>query len=90
MRSTSADHRGRQMISAIVYFPSDLVKLYMDPSLSFDLYVPRADITFDNFRIRDAELLRQGFTLLQQRLSQKDSSITDVISDALVHAMFGR
>ncbi|TFY75685.1 hypothetical protein EWM64_g8327 [Hericium alpestre] len=35
--------------------------LVTDPMLHVDLYVPDAHIRFDDFRIRDAELVRQGF-----------------------------
>lgn len=60
----------------------------MDPSLSFDLNVPRADITFDNFRIRDAELLRQGFHMMQEELNKRNTSFGGVIADVISHAAF--
>lgn len=60
----------------------------MDPSLSFDLCIPRADVTFDDFRIRDAELLRQGFNMLQEGLNKRNTSFTDILSDAVMHTLF--
>jgi hypothetical protein len=55
----------RQLAKSIFYFPSEIFKICRDPFSTIDLFVPRTDITFDNFRIRDAELLRQGSMMLK-------------------------
>ncbi|KAI0042217.1 hypothetical protein FA95DRAFT_1564557 [Auriscalpium vulgare] len=41
--------------------PVDVYTLVTDPMRFIDLVVPRAQIQFDDFRMRDAELVRQGF-----------------------------
>ncbi|KAJ8523084.1 hypothetical protein ONZ45_g410 [Pleurotus djamor] len=49
----------RQLLQSIAYFPSDVWKTCRDPMGTLDLYAPRADITFERFRIRDSELVRE-------------------------------
>lgn len=61
----------RQLMQSIAYFPSDVFKILRDPTSTVDLYVPRTDITFDDFRLRDSELLKQGGAMLKK---QWDSS----------------
>jgi hypothetical protein len=55
----------RQLARSIFYFPSEIFKICRDPLSTVDLFIPRTDITFDDFRIRDAELLRQGAMTLK-------------------------
>lgn len=55
----SFEKRGDSFLWQMVYFPSDLWKFIRDPMSFIDIYSPRADITFDNFRIRDSELLKE-------------------------------
>lgn len=45
-----------------------------DPLSMIDLYVTRSDITFDSFRIRDAELLAQGGMMLKRQYDTSRSS----------------
>lgn len=67
--------------------PADLVKFCMDPSSLIDLRITRLDFAFDTFRIRDAELLRQGFGLMQASLANRGTSFRDVFLDFLLHAI---
>ncbi|EGO05362.1 hypothetical protein SERLA73DRAFT_82989 [Serpula lacrymans var. lacrymans S7.3] len=76
-QSTITSDWGR-MFSSITSFPSDVLRIFMDPMSSIDIYCPRADITFDYFRIRDAELLRQGFVLFNEKLEYSGVNITNV------------
>ncbi|OBZ68476.1 hypothetical protein A0H81_11441 [Grifola frondosa] len=48
-------------------FPSDCVHSLNYPMSNMNLYVTRLDITFDRFRIRDAELLRQSISLIREK-----------------------
>ncbi|KAF9492099.1 hypothetical protein BDN71DRAFT_1452021 [Pleurotus eryngii] len=55
----SFEKRGDSLLWQMVYFPSDIWKFIGDPMGFIDIYSPRADITFDNFRIRDSELFKE-------------------------------
>lgn len=72
---------------SIAMLPADLVKFCMDPSSLIDLRITRLDFAFDTFRIRDAELLRQGFGLMQASLANRGTSFRDVFLDFLLHAI---
>ncbi|KAF4604653.1 hypothetical protein EYR40_003428 [Pleurotus pulmonarius] len=54
----SFEERGDSLLWQMVYFPSDIWKFIREPMSFIDVYSPRADITFDDFRIRDSELLK--------------------------------
>lgn len=47
-------HICRQLASSIANFPFDVVHALHYPMTAINLYVPRADITFDNFRVSEA------------------------------------
>ena len=53
----------------MIQFPLDLAVLYQQPMRFVDIYVTRADITFDEFRVRDAELFIQGLQMLEQTMA---------------------
>lgn len=67
--------------------PVDLAKFCRDPSSLLDLRITRLDCTFDTFRIRDAELLRQGFGMMQTSLANRGTCFRDIFMDFLVHAI---
>ncbi|CAL1693940.1 unnamed protein product [Somion occarium] len=78
-----------QLLSAVVQFPRDLVHALHYPMTAVNLYVTELDITFDEFRIRDAELVTQAMSLLQERMHLRDIHWQDVLADALAEAILG-
>ncbi|KAF7977987.1 hypothetical protein HWV62_1825 [Athelia sp. TMB] len=63
------------------------VKFCFDPSQLFDLRITRLDASFDTFRIRDAELLRQGFAMMQTSLANRGLCFRDIFMDFLAQAI---
>jgi hypothetical protein len=53
-------------MQSIAYFPSDVFKYIRDPASSINLYVTCTSLTFDNFRLQDAELLKHGGAVLKK------------------------
>ncbi|EIW63748.1 uncharacterized protein TRAVEDRAFT_110902 [Trametes versicolor FP-101664 SS1] len=76
-----------QMLTSLLHFPIDLVRTFNDPSSSINLYVSRLDVTFDSFRIRDAELVRQAFVLAREKTITSNIAWNDVFFDALADAL---
>jgi hypothetical protein len=64
-------------------FPLDLVVLYQHPMSLVDLYVTRADITFDEFKIRDAELVIQGLHMIEESLAVHGRSVISNLSNGI-------
>jgi hypothetical protein len=58
--------------------------LYQHPMTFLDLHVERADITFDEFRIRDAELVIQGLTLLEQHAKRNGYGTVSQVGNLLL------
>ncbi|KAI0690720.1 hypothetical protein C8T65DRAFT_699918 [Cerioporus squamosus] len=75
-----------QLLSSFFHFPIDLVRTFNYPVSSTDLYITRVDVTFDSFRLRDAELLRQGFSLIRQKTMTSGIDFSDMFLDAVMHA----
>ncbi|KAH9854476.1 hypothetical protein C2E23DRAFT_74192 [Lenzites betulinus] len=75
-----------QVLSSIFHFPLDLLRTAKDPSSSMNLYVTRADVTFESFRLRDAELLRKSVALAREKAITSNIDWSDVFFDALVDA----
>lgn len=71
---------------SIMMLPSDFIRICSDPSLLFDLHITRLDATFDRFRIRDAELLRQSCGMMQTALVNRGSSFRNIFADFLLHS----
>ncbi|KZP15657.1 hypothetical protein FIBSPDRAFT_795274 [Athelia psychrophila] len=76
-----------QLVCSVMMLPADLVKFCADPSALLDLRITRLDCAFDTFRIRDAELLRQGFGMMQASLANRGTCFRDVFLDFLGHAI---
>ncbi|RPD64549.1 hypothetical protein L227DRAFT_518868 [Lentinus tigrinus ALCF2SS1-6] len=74
------------LLSSLFHFPIDLVRTFNYPVSSTNLYVTRLDVTFDCFRLRDAELLKQGFSLVQEKSITSGIDWSDVFLDVLMHA----
>ncbi|KAI0352223.1 hypothetical protein OH77DRAFT_1523491 [Trametes cingulata] len=79
-----------QLLSSLLHFPIDLVRTFNYPVSSMNLYVTRVDVTFDSFRLRDAELVRQGFSLAREKAITSNIDWSDVFFDALVDAFATR
>ncbi|KAI0640305.1 hypothetical protein C8Q77DRAFT_1214550 [Trametes polyzona] len=75
-----------QLLASILHFPIDLVRTFNDPTSSMNVYVTRVDVTFDSFRLRDAELVRQGVALMREKAITSNIDWSDVFFDALVDA----
>ncbi|KAH9884640.1 hypothetical protein C8Q73DRAFT_351781 [Cubamyces lactineus] len=79
-----------QLVSSLWHFPIDLVRTFNNPVSSVNLYVTRVDVTFDSFRLRDAELVRQGFSLIREKAITSKIDWSDVFFDALIDAFATR
>ncbi|KAI0694422.1 hypothetical protein BC835DRAFT_1221759, partial [Cytidiella melzeri] len=75
-----------QVFTGIAHFPYDIFRCFKHPMVMVNLYVPRVDVTFDNFRLRDAELVLQCTSLLRQSMIKADLQWSDVFVDALATA----
>lgn len=51
----------RYLLSLWKEVPTFVYKIFYDPLLYLNLHIPKADIQFDDFRVRDAELVSQIF-----------------------------
>ncbi|KAI0964093.1 hypothetical protein AcW1_000994 [Taiwanofungus camphoratus] len=75
-----------QLVTSIVQFPFDVVHVVNYPMSTVNLYVPRTDVTFDQFRIRDAELLIQGLSTIREKTFAAGVHWGDVFFDAFIQA----
>ncbi|KZT08815.1 uncharacterized protein LAESUDRAFT_757515 [Laetiporus sulphureus 93-53] len=75
-----------QVFTSIAQFPLDLFRVLDLPMRTVDLFVPRADITFDEFRIRDASLMKQVFATAREKTAQFNINFGDMIFDTIIHA----
>lgn len=78
-----------QLASSLAHFPFDIYHALKYPMTTVNLYVPRADITFDNFRLRDAELVPQSFSLVEEKLANSNIDWQDLFTDIVANAMIG-
>ncbi|KAH9486461.1 hypothetical protein JR316_0000526 [Psilocybe cubensis] len=59
-----------QIFTAISSLPNIALKTYRNPLSLIDIYVPHAQISFSDFRLRDAELLHESAVKLRQEYNQ--------------------
>ncbi|KAI0347875.1 hypothetical protein BDW22DRAFT_1349952 [Trametopsis cervina] len=78
-----------QLLSAIAHFPWDLMQCYSLPMSMANVYVHRLDVTFDNFRVRDAELVIQGLSRARQNMKKADIQWNDIFTDWLISSALG-
>ncbi|KAH7922785.1 hypothetical protein BV22DRAFT_1106424 [Leucogyrophana mollusca] len=78
----------RSLLYSIISLPFDIVNIYKDPMSTVDLHIPRLDVTFDDFRIRDAELLRQSTMLFIERVKTSGVDVSSIFFDALAASIF--
>ncbi|KAF6754219.1 hypothetical protein DFP72DRAFT_1009846 [Ephemerocybe angulata] len=70
-----------QLFLSLIYFPHYVVRLVTDPLSVVDLDVSDAELTFREFRLRDAELLRQSAKAAKQEYQAISPASRQVISD---------
>jgi hypothetical protein len=75
----------RHLLITPLLLPSFIVRTIYDPASAIDLYVPRADVTFDRFRLQDAELVRQGWGWVRREYVEHGGG--DVVKDAIWKAV---
>ncbi|KAF9535710.1 hypothetical protein CPB83DRAFT_842202 [Crepidotus variabilis] len=68
-----------QLFHSLYSFPSELFKIFRDPLTTVDLDVLGCDITFLYFRIRDAEILKQGAMKVRRDYQKFDDSHPGVL-----------
>ncbi|KAH9923122.1 uncharacterized protein BXZ73DRAFT_51130 [Epithele typhae] len=76
-----------QLLSSILHFPYDLWRNVNCPIRTTNLSVTRLDVTFDAFRLRDAELLRQAVVLLREQAITSGVNWNEVFFDAIAQAL---
>ncbi|KAK7040172.1 hypothetical protein VNI00_009978 [Paramarasmius palmivorus] len=74
---SSCHHLLRAMASTARY-------LYTSPMSLVDLYAPRVDVTFDHFRIHDAELYQHGSLFLKRYMDERQLWSADIWRDVLL------
>ncbi|EMD31130.1 hypothetical protein CERSUDRAFT_127592 [Gelatoporia subvermispora B] len=72
-----------QLASAILTFPYDVFHTFQHPMGSVNLYVLRADVTFDEYRIRDAELVIQSISLIREKAYMYNIDASEILFDTL-------
>ncbi|PCH34166.1 hypothetical protein WOLCODRAFT_148231 [Wolfiporia cocos MD-104 SS10] len=75
-----------QLLTSIGQFPLDLYQVLDHPMRAVNIHVSRADITFDEFRIRDAELIVQALMILRQKTAHLNINWGDVLLDGFIQA----
>lgn len=75
-----------QIFTSILQFPLDVIHILSHPMSTVNIFAPRTDIIFDEFRIRDAELIVQGLTMLRAKTARAGINWGDVFFDAFVQA----
>ncbi|PPQ70734.1 hypothetical protein CVT26_014699 [Gymnopilus dilepis] len=73
--------RFRRICRALYNLPSGIREFYDNPLCVVDLYVPQLDITFADFRLRDAELIRQGTTKIKEKYIDFETRHRGLIQD---------
>ncbi|OCH90548.1 hypothetical protein OBBRIDRAFT_793209 [Obba rivulosa] len=79
-----------QLAAGFLTFPYDLINTFQHPVGAVNLYIPRADITFDEYRIRDAELILQSISLIREKSYMYNINTPDVLFNALGQMMTPR
>jgi hypothetical protein len=72
---------------ATISFPGDLFNAIYNPVSVMDLYVPLAHITFDRFRLRDAELMEHINTVVNVRWNGVWETFDELVWDSLASAL---
>lgn len=78
-----------QLWTSVTSFPIDLLRLFQTPMTAADLYVTDVNVVFDDFRLRDAEIVVQGFSLLREKMYAADIQWQDIFVDAMCKGIIG-
>ncbi|KAF9040295.1 hypothetical protein BDZ89DRAFT_1060723 [Hymenopellis radicata] len=83
-----------QIFHKIIFFLPDIVpKIIDNPLTIIDLFIDRCEVTFAHFRLRDAELLKQGGIMLKINLGKAiernafEGFSWDIFMDALIQCV---
>ncbi|KAF9009804.1 hypothetical protein BDZ89DRAFT_1078354 [Hymenopellis radicata] len=83
-----------QIFHKIIFFLPDVVpKIIDNPLTIIDLFIDRCEVTFAHFRLRDAELLKQGGIMLKINLGKAiernafEGFSWDIFMDALIQCV---
>ncbi|KAF8167577.1 hypothetical protein B0H34DRAFT_645288 [Crassisporium funariophilum] len=79
--STRRPSRFGEFMHAIFRFPADLFKICRDPMSTMDLYVPNCEVTFSQFRLRDAQIFHEGATSLKLQYDEFNGRNPGVLHD---------
>jgi hypothetical protein len=60
-----------QILFSLLQLPYGVATFFRDPSMHVDVHLKRLNVAFDDFRLRDAEVLRQAAVVAQQRLGKE-------------------
>lgn len=74
-----------QLASSIAHFPYGLAYFISHPFAAVDVYIPRADVSYDLFRIRDAELVAQSIELVREKMVTSDFYWPDFFADMVAN-----
>lgn len=66
-------------MTALSHIPHSVYTIVTDPTAHADVYVKNCRVQFSAFRIRDAELLRQGAVLAHERMIGLNGAFGDVL-----------
>ncbi|KIJ66474.1 hypothetical protein HYDPIDRAFT_109515 [Hydnomerulius pinastri MD-312] len=77
-------YRWKLILYSIFSFPFDLLHLYCDPISVIDVYIPSLNVGFDDFRTRDAEMVKQVFSMAAERVGRCGGGVIgDWVLDAV-------
>jgi hypothetical protein len=81
----------RRIFQGFYSFPSDVLKLIIDPLTTVDIVVPQCTVEFKFFRIRGAGLIRQVYTRVHQEHQKFNDNypgpLQDIILDILLQGL---
>ncbi|KAG6911260.1 hypothetical protein DXG01_002098 [Tephrocybe rancida] len=81
------------LLKTVLSVPSSIIKAIHDPASALTLHIPRIDVTFDRFRLRDAELVRQLCETTYRRYDalkeSDDANIRGFVEDMMMSTILG-
>ncbi|THH31963.1 hypothetical protein EUX98_g2237 [Antrodiella citrinella] len=78
-----------QIFTSVVQFPYNLVHVFNYPMTTVNLYVSRVDVHFDEFKIRDAELLIQAISIVREKMYNAGLQWQDFLVDGIAKMIVG-
>lgn len=71
----------RQLLHALYSLPLNVLDVCKDPLSIIDVYAPRTDITFGDFRLRDAELFYHGATKVKDEYCKLETRYPGIVEN---------